>query len=190
MTKKISISSFIHEDTANGPGIRTTIFVQGCEIHCPGCQNKSTWNIEDGTWMTVDEILQEVEEHTAKNPEKLVTISGGEPTLQFEALTPLLEQLRARGYEILLFTGLTYGKLALRMATSQQEPNKNVPFTYFISLCDLIKAGPWVADKHDYDILFRGSTNQRYYKVIREREWVRLKDVTEKIDAQEDWKDE
>lgn len=183
MCDKISISSFIHEDTANGPGIRTTIFLQGCEIHCPGCQNRSTWNIEDGNWMTVDEIIDIVKKHTAKNPEKLVTISGGEPTLQYRPLNLLTTRLKRLGYEILLFTGHDEKWIGHKCI---EDPL----FAGLISNCDLVKAGPWVAAKHDYDILFRGSTNQRYFKVIVNDKNIEFKDVTAKIDAQEDWQDE
>ena len=56
MNDKIRISGIIQEDTANGPGIRTTIFTQGCEIHCPGCQNSQTWDINGGTEYTYEMI--------------------------------------------------------------------------------------------------------------------------------------
>ena len=62
MNDKIRISGIIQEDTANGPGIRTTIFTQGCEIRCPGCQNSQTWDINGGTEYTVEELLAKINE--------------------------------------------------------------------------------------------------------------------------------
>ena len=41
----------------DGPGVRTVIFFQGCDLHCNGCQNPSTWEMKNGTEMTTDELV-------------------------------------------------------------------------------------------------------------------------------------
>ena len=97
MNDKIRISGIIQEDTANGPGIRTTIFTQGCEIHCPGCQNSQTWDINGGTEYTVEELLEKIHDDILSYA---VTISGGEPTLQYRQLLPLVQHLKHEGYNL------------------------------------------------------------------------------------------
>ena len=73
----------------DGYGYRTVVFLQGCNLHCPGCQNKSTWDFDKGTLISVSDLANILREK-AKN--KKVTISGGEPLLQKEALLELFER--------------------------------------------------------------------------------------------------
>lgn len=100
MKLKISdIKYFRYED---GPGIRTTIFFQGCDRRCHNCHNKSTWNLEEGIVLSVKEICEKIEKQ--KNPYKRITISGGEPLFQKEGLVSLVKELGKKGYDIGLYT--------------------------------------------------------------------------------------
>ena len=86
----------------DGPGIRTVLFMQGCDIHCKGCQNQSTWDIEGGREVSVDELACELKKRVFN---KKITISGGEPLLQKEALKDLIYKLNNEGFDIALYTG-------------------------------------------------------------------------------------
>ena len=86
----------------DGPGIRTVLFLQGCDIRCKGCQNKSTWDIETGTKIDIDEMVCELEKNVFN---KKITISGGEPLMQKEALLELLTKLNKANFDIALYTG-------------------------------------------------------------------------------------
>ena len=63
----------------DGYGYRTVVFLQGCNLHCPGCHNKSTWALDKGTLIEDLELARILRE---KAINKKVTISGGEPLLQ------------------------------------------------------------------------------------------------------------
>jgi anaerobic ribonucleoside-triphosphate reductase activating protein len=86
MSDKIRVSGIVPESIVDGPGIRFVLFVQGCEMNCPGCHNPATHDKNGGFDMSVDELMAQI----AANPLiDGVTFSGGEPFLQAEKLTPL-----------------------------------------------------------------------------------------------------
>jgi len=86
----------------DGPGIRTVLFMQGCNLHCKGCQNQSTWDITKGTEVDIDKLVEELANHVFN---KKITISGGEPLFQKEALEELVDKLNERDFDIALYTG-------------------------------------------------------------------------------------
>ena len=82
-----SIESF---GTVDGPGIRFILFLQGCNLQCKYCHNRDTWNINSGTYKSLDDIFYTIIKY--KNyisPNGGVTITGGEPLLQSKALIHL-----------------------------------------------------------------------------------------------------
>ena len=95
---------------ANGPGLRTALWVQGCTLGCPGCCNPATHARTGGFVRAVGELAAEV----GANPDiEGVTISGGEPFEQTPALLALLERLRATtGLSALIFSGYTRAEIA------------------------------------------------------------------------------
>ncbi|MDD7316687.1 MAG: 4Fe-4S single cluster domain-containing protein, partial [Bacillales bacterium] len=65
-------------DVANGPGVRTTLFVSGCTHHCPGCFNKETWDFNHGELFT-EEIENQILDSLKPDYIKGLTLLGGEP---------------------------------------------------------------------------------------------------------------
>ena len=65
-------------DIANGEGVRVTLFVQGCDHHCPGCQNPTTWNAATGIPF-VEDTMQELLDLIRPNYVRGLTVSGGDP---------------------------------------------------------------------------------------------------------------
>ena len=152
-------------DINNGPGFRVTIWVSGCTHACPGCQNKHTWKYAKGhklddmvpyTNITYkDKILNLIgDEHIDG-----VTISGGDPLDQsvqaLEELAKFLSNIKKRYPEksIWLYTGYFI------------EDLNNYPHKEVIKNCDVIIDGPYVKEKRNITIPFRGSTNQRIIDV-------------------------
>ncbi|MGA2079296.1 MAG: glycyl-radical enzyme activating protein [Holophaga sp.] len=101
--------------TDDGPGIRTTVFFQGCPLRCPWCCNPEAWcppppdGAEDplrGRRMTTDEIVAAVERDRVfyRRSGGGVTFSGGEPTAQPELLLHLARRLRGAGVHLALET--------------------------------------------------------------------------------------
>ena len=91
-----------NNSVVDGPGIRTVVFMQGCDLHCKGCQNKSTWNINKGIEIDIDDLVNELNKKVFN---KKITISGGEPLMQKEALIELINKLSNLGFDIALYTG-------------------------------------------------------------------------------------
>ena len=86
----------------DGPGIRTVLFMQGCDIHCKGCHNRSSWDINKGTVISIDDLIKEL---NMKVFNKKITISGGEPLFQEKALEELVDKLYKLEFDIALYTG-------------------------------------------------------------------------------------
>ena len=91
-----------NNSVVDGPGIRTVLFMQGCDLHCKGCQNRSTWDIEKGKKVDIDELVNELNKKVFN---KKITISGGEPLMQKEALIEFVTKLNDLGFDIALYTG-------------------------------------------------------------------------------------
>ena len=66
------------EDISNGPGIRVSIFLQGCDFHCKNCFNQNTWDFEGGKELTLEKI-DELISLCKKDYIKGLSILGGEP---------------------------------------------------------------------------------------------------------------
>ena len=87
-----SVESF---GTVDGPGIRYVLFLQGCNLKCKYCHNRDTWDIHGGSFKSLDEIFEKILKY--KNyicRGGGVTITGGEPLLQFEFLIELFKKLK------------------------------------------------------------------------------------------------
>lgn len=102
----------------DGPGMRCVIFFQGCPLRCLYCQNPDTQCFEGGREMTVAELMRVVERTRPYfGPEGGVTLSGGEPLAQPEAVAALLEACHAKGIHAALDTsGVCVTALALEAA--------------------------------------------------------------------------
>ncbi len=83
--------------TVDGPGVRFVIFTQGCPMRCLYCHNPDTWDPKGGTVMTVEELLARYESNKSYYRKGGITVTGGEPMLQMEFLTVLLEEAKKRG---------------------------------------------------------------------------------------------
>ena len=84
----------------DGPGVRTVVFFQGCNLRCKGCQNPSTWEMKKGTKMTTEELAVILKQESVN---KKVTFSGGEPLLQIDALLDVIKKLQ--GFDVAVYTG-------------------------------------------------------------------------------------
>ena len=100
---KIRFAGIEPESTVDGPGVRYTIFVQGCEHHCKGCHNPQTWDLEGGQWRGLGVIFNEIVYSPLVTG---VTFSGGEPFLQAQNLSLLAAVLHDRKYSLWAYTSL------------------------------------------------------------------------------------
>lgn len=137
------------ESLADGPGLRTVVYFQGCTRACPECHNPSTWSLSCGMRFSLDELIQ-VLENKAKN--KKVTLSGGDPLLQSKALLKLLQKMQ--DYDICLYTG---------------GEEKDVP-EELKKLLHYLKVGSYEKNKRTTTTPFVGSTNQVLIDLRRKHE--------------------
>jgi len=139
-------------DTANGPGIRSTLFVSGCTHRCPGCFNREFMKFNYGepwTKAVEDEFIQMIDDEQVKG----VTILGGEPMDQIgdDDLLNLLARINSEtGKNIWLYSGYTYEQIIAH------EKRKEI-----LSLCDVLVDGLFIQAEKDLKLRFRGSRNQR-----------------------------
>ena len=137
------------EDVSNGPGIRVSLFVQGCNRHCDGCFNPETWDYDKG--QIFNRRIQELFLDLGK--EKKITgfsILGGEPLDQDERMLELIKKIKERYPDktIWMWTGHTYEDLT----DKQME---------IVKLIDVLVDGPFIISQKCPGKRFRGSMNQR-----------------------------
>ena len=147
----LRIAGCISDSIVDGPGLRYTVFVQGCPHHCPGCHNPETHPFEGGYLADVEEIVRQVGEDPLLSG---VTFSGGEPFCQAEALVALGRRIRALGKNIVIYSGYIFEELL-------QMGKKDPAVLALLQLADLLVDGPYLADERDLSLPFRGSRNQR-----------------------------
>ena len=148
----LNLSGIVSDSIVDGPGIRTTIFSQGCPHHCPGCHNPETWDFGCGTQVPVEAILDIVK----SNPLcRGVTFSGGEPFVQAAAFAKLAVLLKAEGYEVASYSGYTFEEL-LEGTEDQKKLLQGI---------DILIDGRFILAEKSLEIAFRGSRNQRIQDV-------------------------
>lgn len=151
MESKIRLSGLAEESIVDGPGIRFTVFTQGCPHRCKGCHNPQTHDFSGGYDSTIEEIYKKFVENPLLSG---ITFSGGEPFCQPEPLYYLGLKIKELKKNIVVYTGYT-----LEQLEKLQESN---PFiASLLSITDILIDGPYVEELRDLELLFRGSSNQR-----------------------------
>ncbi|PID60045.1 hypothetical protein CSB45_00715 [candidate division KSB3 bacterium] len=144
---ELNLHDFLARSTENGPDQRAVIWVQGCSLGCLGCFNPATHDSGIRRQISVDELAEHV---LAISDIEGVTISGGEPFLQADALAELARRLHRAGLGILVFSGFTYEQLS---------QSGNPAWEKLLAECDLLVAGPFIRERACLNAL-RGSSNQ------------------------------
>ena len=151
------IANTVSDSIVDGPGLRFTVFTQGCPHHCPGCHNPDTHDPAGGREVTVAELARRMMSNPLTDG---LTLSGGEPFLQTEDCAALARLARERGLNVWTYTGYTYerlleGELPGALALLEQT--------------DVLVDGPFLLAEKSYEALFRGSANQRLIDVKKSR---------------------
>jgi len=109
----LNIMGYVDESEVNGPGCRAVVWVQGCTRACSGCFNPASWSFEINQLIAIDTLAEKI----ASNPRNQgVTFSGGEPFWQAPGLAKLARQLKAKGLNVMSFTGFTLEQLRAKGA--------------------------------------------------------------------------
>ena len=145
-------------DVANGVGVRTSLFVSGCEHGCPGCFNPEAWQFSFGEPYT-DDVEQQVLE--ALRPEYIrgLTLLGGEPMhpRNRPGVLALVERVRSEYPEkdVWCYTGYHFDKELLPESAHDETLRR------LLECIDVLVEGRFVLARKSMNVRFRGSDNQR-----------------------------
>lgn len=148
-----------YEDQRNGEGLRTVLWVSGCEHHCKGCQNPQTWDPNSG------DLFLTRDRHNLINslrPECIsgVTFTGGDPLFRsnMRTILPLCMTIKKLMPDktIWLYTGFTYEYLM---------SSNNFYYREILQYVDVLVDGRYIEEQRDIELKWRGSANQRVIDV-------------------------
>ena len=141
-------------DIANGPGVRVSIFMQGCEFHCKNCFNSETWGFDGGEEFT-DETIEKVLNACDKEYIEGRSILGGEPMhpKNIEGTTKLAKAFKEKfpNKTLWAWSGFKY-----------ENYLKDKPVMNYV---DVLVDGQYVDELHNPTLKWRGSSNQRVIDV-------------------------
>lgn len=137
------IHSVIEQSKVNGPGIRYTIWFQGCSIHCPDCANKQMWDHKEGYSKSPQDLIADIKKVKVDG----VSLTGGEPLDQYKELVIFLKLCKKNDIAVFLTSGHYLSEI------------KEI-YPKILTLVDILIDGPFIKDKLDTSPLWRGSTNQ------------------------------
>lgn len=149
-------------DIANGPGVRVSLFVSGCTHRCKGCFNEVAWDFDYGTPFT-EETIQSILNMLRPDYIKGLTLLGGEP---FEPqnqpeIVGLLRRIKTEmpNKSIWAFSGYLFERITSGMLGDWEITKE------YLSYLDVLVDGPFVEEKKNLNLRFRGSENQRLIDV-------------------------
>ena len=156
----MNYSQLIACDTANGEGVRTSLFVSGCTNHCPGCFNQEAQDFNYGKLYTQD--TENILLDCIKQPYiSGLSILGGDPLCQddmgLSTLNFLAHKVHSLGKTVWLWTGFKWENFNFTNNFSLQS--------LLLSACDVVVDGPFIEAEKDLSLAFRGSRNQRIIDV-------------------------
>jgi pyruvate formate lyase activating enzyme len=162
-----SIESF---GSADGPGVRFVIFVQGCQFRCLYCHNADSWIQQEGTLMDSDELLAKALRYRSYwGSEGGITVSGGEPLLQMEFVTDLFQKAKEQGVSTCIDTA---------MGPYIEDPAWKEKFDALMAVTDLLLVDIKEIDPNKHKAL-TGWKNEhvlkglRYLSAIGKPVWIR-----------------
>jgi len=157
----LHIAGVNFESTVDGPGVRAAIYFSGCPHHCPGCHNPEAHDPEYGKLATAEESLWIAQEIAKRPYVQGITLTGGDPFYANQAhvflqaiLTVLGNIAPMRKIDVWVYTGYLY---------------RDVMDHPLMTLADVCVDGPFIAEKADKRLVFRGSANQRIIDVKESR---------------------
>ena len=150
---RISLSGVTGDSIVDGPGLRLTIFTQGCLHHYPGCHNPQTHDPEGGSWADTEDILAAAAENPLLDG---ITLSGGDPFLQPVPCLALAEGAHKIGLNVWTYTGYTWEALL-----EENDAEKLA----LLKETDVLVDGPFLLAERSLELRFCGSRNQRLIDV-------------------------
>lgn len=155
---RCQIAGELRHSLVNGPGIRFVLFMQGCNHHCPGCQNPDTWDPGGGEEKDTARIKEVIRKTRLIDG---ITLSGGDPLLQAEAVSDIASFAKSLGLSVWCYTGWTFEAILHDEVMGAKE---------LMEYVDVLVDGPFIESLKSDRCLYRGSTNQRLVDVRKSLE--------------------
>ena len=138
------VANIVNRTQIYGPGWRTAVWLQGCNLGCKGCWNQELWPIEGGEEIDPEELLIRLMSIDTEG----VTFLGGEPLQQADSLLKVIQGLREVGRSIFLYSGYERHELNEIQVACVEES-------------DIVVLGRYVEELRDIGLRWRGSSNQK-----------------------------
>lgn len=160
-------------DVANGPGVRVSLFVSGCEHQCKGCFNQEAWDFEYGKEFT-EETMKELLDSLSLSYIKGFTVLGGEPLHPNNVATvsEIISKVKdtfGPNKSIWLYTGYTWEQIMRYIddvdGIDENGTSYSVSLVNILSNINVLVDGKFVEELKDLNLKFRGSSNQRLIDV-------------------------
>jgi len=152
------IAGTVQDSIVDGPGLRFTVFTQGCPHHCEGCHNPQTHDPDGGTETDVQDVIAKMLSNPLTDG---VTLSGGEPFAQAADCLKIAEAAHAHGLNVWAYSGYTFEQLL-------SSPDADV--AALLREADVLVDGPFVLAQRSLSLKWRGSPNQRVIDVKKSLE--------------------
>lgn len=151
----IRIFGTVEDSIVDGPGLRYSVFVQGCPHHCPGCHNPESHDFTGGRLTDTDALTQPFRTNPLLDG---LTLSGGEPMCQPEACRTLADAAHAARLNVWCYTGFTWEALH-----AEGDPARMA----LLQAVDVLVDGAFLLSERSLELKYRGSRNQRLIDVQR-----------------------
>lgn len=150
----LRVAGTANDSITDGPGIRYTVFTQGCHHDCLGCHNPQTHDLDAGLLMDVDVLWDEIIANPLLSG---ITFSGGEPMLQPLPLARLARRAKGRGLTVWCYTGYRFEQLL------SGHPCPEV--LALLDTVDVLVDGLFIQELKSLSLVWCGSSNQRLIDV-------------------------
>ncbi len=150
----LNVAAIVDQTYAEGPGLRTAIWVQGCLKRCKGCCNPGFLDIKPARIMSVEEVCHVIESNHQSYGIKGVTLLGGEPFLQAVGLAEVAKYTQELGLSVMTFSGYRIDEL---------QDDKLVGASKLLQCSDLLVDGEYDYRKQETDRNWVGSSNQNFH---------------------------
>ena len=154
-SSQLRIAGVVKESIVDGPGIRFTIFTQGCNHHCPGCHNPQTHDFDGGNLISIDSVVEQIKKNPLLDG---ITLSGGEPFEQGEICSRLAQRVHAMKLNVITYSGYTFEELVAGIA---DKPG----WKELLQETDVLVDGRFELARRNILLRFCGSENQRLIDV-------------------------
>lgn len=141
---KLSVMNIAYSTSVDGVGLRNSLYLAGCPLRCPGCHNKQAWDINNGTWQSIEEVCNQL------NVDKFnISILGGEPLMQYEGVLELCKMIKER-----------YPNKTIWMWSGYTLEYIKEHYSKILEYLDVLVDGPFIKELAEPNLRWKGSSNQ------------------------------